>query len=804
MNDKAYRLVYSKLRGMLIAVEETATGEGTANQGEVVRTRGAPGGTRRLLLVPFRHIALTVLLVACLAPAVVKAQIIADPNAGAHRPTVISTANGIEQVNIMAPSAAGVSRNAYTQFDVPQAGIVLNNSDTIVSTRQAGYIDGNPNLASGQSARIILNEVDSALPSQLLGYIEVAGSPAEVVVANESGIVVDGGGFINTTRGVLTTGSPSFGVNGELTLNSGGNLNIASVQDTATSSAHQTSTGGGFSISQGGGSASFSQTNGRASGSFASVNEQAGIQAGADGFDIKVKGNTDLKGAKIASTADASKNSLTTNTLTFSDIANNSSYDAKSDGLSAGASMGSPDKAVGPASVPDSGGVTPFLSQYDNGSDGATTRSSVAAGTIRVTDATHQTQDLPSLNRDTLGMKDTVAKTPDINDLLNDQSDVMTAANAAGEAIAHQIGDYADSKRIESEAAGDIVGVRTWDESGANRVGLHVLGGALAAGLGGGSIGSAMQGSAGAGVAAWAARDLNLLANGTRDGLGGGDAAQMAGNVAANILVDGLGGLIGGPTGAFTAGNADLYNRGTGNGNGQGSTQNSVKERVWNAIASTASDPLGALNHALNSIIPAPQGQQPDADPNPLVQANDNGKPPTTGGAVVTPAAVVCLPNIGCAMVPGAATPGTAGHVPGNAILSNGGGSSSDQTATGLEPTSPVSNPDGAARAAKNSGNWSSGSLSETVAQIAGSKPKISYTDSGKTVYTNPDTGKSVVYDNAGNYYRVLDASGQYLDKSGTPLPNNVPMIGQNKTTQTGIPSSLRQALTHYKNTDTE
>jgi hypothetical protein len=75
---------------------------------------------------------------------------------------------------------------------------------------------------------------------------------------------------------------------------------------------------------------------------------------------VRVHGNTDLKGATIASTADASKNSLTTGTLSFSDIANSSSYGAKISGFSAGASIGLPDKAVGPSSVPNSGGTRPL------------------------------------------------------------------------------------------------------------------------------------------------------------------------------------------------------------------------------------------------------------------------------------------------------------------------------------------------------------------------------------------------------------------------------------------------------------
>ncbi|SDG97912.1 filamentous hemagglutinin [Paraburkholderia steynii] len=114
----------------------------------------------------------------------------------------------------------------------------------------------------------------------------------------------------------------------------------------------------------------------------------------------------------------------------------------------------------------------------------------------------------------------------------------------------------------------------------------------------------------------------------------------------------------------------------------------------------------------------------------------------------------------------------------------------------------PVYNPQGAARATANSGNWSSGSLSQTVQNIVGSNPQVTYTTSGKTLYTNPTTGMSVVYDNAGNYYRVQNAAGQYLDQSGNVIPNNVPLIGPNKTTQTGVPSGVRNGLTHFNNTD--
>ncbi len=161
-----------------------------------------------------RHAALAALALLGLSPALSIAQIVPS---GAHAPGVISTANGLPQVNIQKPSGAGVSLNTYSQFDVSRSGAILNNSSVITSTQLAGQISGNPNFGANDAAKIIVNQVNSNNPSQLRGYIEVAGKKADVVVANPSGIVVDGGGFINTSRGILTTGNPLFDANGNLT-----------------------------------------------------------------------------------------------------------------------------------------------------------------------------------------------------------------------------------------------------------------------------------------------------------------------------------------------------------------------------------------------------------------------------------------------------------------------------------------------------------------------------------------------------------------------------------------------------------
>ena len=343
----------------------------------------------------------------------------------------------------------------------------------------------------------------------------------------------------------------------------GGNLNIVSVQDTLSSAAHQSSSGGGFSVSQGGASGSFSQSKGNASGSYAGVNEQAGIHAGDGGFNINVTGNTDLKGGLIASDADASKNSLTTGSLSFSDVQNQSHYDASSSGFSAGATTGDGGmnySTHGSTSGKNTGGAAPMLGQNDSGSDSATTKSGVSAGTVTITDSANQKQDLASLNRDTTNTNGTVAKLPDMQNLLANQSDMMAAASAAGEAVSRRIGDYADEMKRQAEKNGDQAGVDAWKEGGANRALMQGAGAALVTGLAGGN---AVGGAAGAAIASIASGKLNELSSAIAgsDPTGNANMNQALGNIVANALATGAGGAVGGESGAFSGYNVDRFNR---------------------------------------------------------------------------------------------------------------------------------------------------------------------------------------------------------------------------------------------------
>ncbi|WP_460535681.1 two-partner secretion domain-containing protein [Chitinimonas naiadis] len=145
------------------------------------------------------------------------ASVVADPNAAAgNKPIVDAAGNGVPVVHIAPPSAGGVSRNQYDQFNVDQRGLIFNNATQNTQTQLGGYIT--PNLQFGtKPAQIILNEVTGARDSQLRGFMEVAGQQAEVIIANPNGISCDGCGFINTTRATLTTGRTLFGDGGSIT-----------------------------------------------------------------------------------------------------------------------------------------------------------------------------------------------------------------------------------------------------------------------------------------------------------------------------------------------------------------------------------------------------------------------------------------------------------------------------------------------------------------------------------------------------------------------------------------------------------
>jgi filamentous hemagglutinin len=141
---------------------------------------------------------------------------------GTTNTTLDSARNNVPIVNIANPNANGLSHNKFTNYNVHQEGLILNNAKTTeANTQLGGFIYGNPNLNT--NAQVILNEVTSTNPTTLQGYTEVAGEKADIVIANPNGMSINGAGFINAGSVTLTTGTPNI-VNNNLqsfTINGG-------------------------------------------------------------------------------------------------------------------------------------------------------------------------------------------------------------------------------------------------------------------------------------------------------------------------------------------------------------------------------------------------------------------------------------------------------------------------------------------------------------------------------------------------------------------------------------------------------
>jgi len=209
MNKNKYRVIFNTVRGLMMAVAEHVDSWSKPSS-DIPASSGHSDEPMTAVLNPLKLVVwlMTGSAIILMPLPVSAAGIIADPAAAANQqPGITNAANGVPLVNIQTPSAAGVSRNTYSQFDVSRQGAILNNSKTNVQTQLGGWVQGNPNL-SGSTARVILNEVNSSNPSLLNGYVEIAGSRAQLVIANPAGISCDGCGFINANHATLTTGTP--------------------------------------------------------------------------------------------------------------------------------------------------------------------------------------------------------------------------------------------------------------------------------------------------------------------------------------------------------------------------------------------------------------------------------------------------------------------------------------------------------------------------------------------------------------------------------------------------------------------
>ncbi|WP_375681248.1 hemagglutinin repeat-containing protein, partial [Bartonella sp. AP60NXGY] len=222
------------------------------------------------------------------------------------------------------------------------------------------------------------------------------GSSEEVQHKNSH---IIGTGTVHTTSGANTTLAGAV-VSGErVEMEVGGDFAITSRSDTGQTSSKQNSVSVGFGAGQtgGGGAMSASFQKDQSSSDYHSVVEQSGIKAGDGGFNIIVKDKTTLTGGIIESTASADKNSLTTGSISTSDISNSAHAKASSHGFS----------LSGNDTIKN---IAKNVLNHGKAKDAAEgeTKSAISDGTIILTDTTGQRamgqdagQIIGSLNRNT-------------------------------------------------------------------------------------------------------------------------------------------------------------------------------------------------------------------------------------------------------------------------------------------------------------------------------------------------------------------------------------------------------------------
>ncbi|UGA49255.1 VENN motif pre-toxin domain-containing protein [Dickeya fangzhongdai] len=176
-------------------------------------------------------------------------------------------------------------------------------------------------------------------------------------------------------------------------------LLVRSEQDSDRYDSKQQSVSAGVTIPiyGGGGGASFSFSRDKVHSNFDSVQEQSGLFAGSNGFDVTVGNHTQLDGGAIASTASAERNRLETGTLGFSNIDNRAEYSASHTG--GGFSTSAP---VGLQVLSNVGGLM-LAGANQSGSSAGTTYAAVSDGTLVIRNPTGQQQDVSGLSRDTAG-----------------------------------------------------------------------------------------------------------------------------------------------------------------------------------------------------------------------------------------------------------------------------------------------------------------------------------------------------------------------------------------------------------------
>ena len=250
-----------------------------------------------------------------------------------------SQVNAGGKVNIVATGAGKASNITIHGSDVSgkQGTFLGADNDINITAAEQTHKERSTNKSSGFNAGMAMKVSNGAVVGATLGGNHGKGYGngdettyvASHVGDSQSKTVIQAGGDANLI------GSQVKGKRVEVNAQ---NLNIESLQDTATYKGKQMNGSGsvtvGYGVSAGG---SFNKS--KVNADHASVNEQAGIYAGDEGYDVNVKNKVSSIGGAILSQASKEKNQLTAQDFEYSNIQNYSHAKSSAMGLMGGFSV---------------------------------------------------------------------------------------------------------------------------------------------------------------------------------------------------------------------------------------------------------------------------------------------------------------------------------------------------------------------------------------------------------------------------------------------------------------------------------
>ncbi|MFL9514428.1 hemagglutinin repeat-containing protein, partial [Acinetobacter baumannii] len=320
-------------------------------------------------------------------------------------------------------------------------------------------------LESGQSQ----NKADGKNSNAGLsvGYGVSVGAQTGVYIYGEAGYGKGSNHLDNTTQNNTTLNAEQINLKsqGDTTLrgaqananridaNVGGQLKVESLQDTVEQSSNQMGVGGRVQASFGTAwQASGNFSSSQASGNSNSVNQQSGLFAGDGGYHVKAD-SVDLKGGAIVSTASKDNNDLTANRLTFSNIENQSQYDATTVSLSGGTKFGketntdsSGVKYTNNVNWRDNTSFSPSLPQHESDKNSSTTYATLSAGNITIGGKSTTVEQL-GIHSDASTANRVVETLPNLQTILDKQKTVADATST----IAAATRTYSQNQQQQAE-----------------------------------------------------------------------------------------------------------------------------------------------------------------------------------------------------------------------------------------------------------------------------------------------------------------------------------------------------------------